>query len=1151
MFARNCLFRLFAGTVSAAHILALANLAAGQAPQATATPEGTPAVEIERVTKQEVNSRLKQLEGLQDVPDETQATGRELYQQALQALDATTALDAKITQHDQEIASSDTVQQQQKAERDRLPEKPSALSRSLKDTPITALEQKLSAARQAFTDRETAYRQAEVEPNRRTTRLAEIPKLVQAAEQQLAQVEKELGTTLPGELPQLTLARRTKNLAVRQQLTLTIASLKKEKIFFESTDELVQIQRDVATKKRTIAKAELDQWQELVNKRREEATAAQAQAEATKQGAGDKQLAQENEELAKELAALAGRITTKTTELDSIRNEQNKLETEFGRTKEQVEAIGLSNQSGILLREERGSLPDMREHRREMAKRQPELGEARRKVYKFNNQRSDLATLEPLVDELAAKYDEQAPDDFKQTIRTQLKTKRDYLDALINDYREYLTTVLELDAEEQRLIDITRQYRHFIEERVFWIRSTEPLFWDANTRPPWQRDQRAGFAALRWFGSFESWSNIGAELRSDLRDNFFWWIVFLAGFVPLLFLQRLLRRQITVRGENAQRRGFSHFSPTLQVVFLTLLIAVIWPALIWFIAWRLGGSLFASEFPRAVSIALAVTAAVYFLFELLRQVCRPLGLADVHFQWPQPALRIVRRHLRLLMLLGLPLLFVTVATEVETEDPAWSTSLGRIAFIGFLLLAAVSLQRILQPSRGAFQQLFAYRPSGWLFRLRYISYPLIMASPLTLAVLSIFGYYDTAKMLSAYLFQTAWLIVALTLAYGLLNRWVLMSRRRMALDQARQRWTAKEQAAQASHAPASIAQSPETEDEVDLATVSDQTRHLIRAGLLLVGFVGAWLIWDDVVPALAILKSIELWPGASEISLADVAVAIITLLATYVGTQNVPGLLELSVLKHLPLDPGARYAVKTLFRYVIAVLGIAFAGQVVGITWSSIQWLIAAMGIGLGFGLQEIFANFISGIILLFERPIRVGDIITLGDTTGVVTRIHMRATTVTDWDRKEYIVPNKDLITGRLLNWTLTNQTNRIVVTIGVAYGSDTTKARDLLLQAAQDHPLILEDPAPVSTFEGFGDSTLNLVLRCYLPDLSQRLSTVTELHTTIDTAFKEAGIEIAFPQRDLHIRSVGQAFNVVTENGNGTTSGIGDAHQALGSGR
>ncbi len=179
------------------------------------------------------------------------------------------------------------------------------------------------------------------------------------------------------------------------------------------------------------------------------------------------------------------------------------------------------------------------------------------------------------------------------------------------------------------------------------------------------------------------------------------------------------------------------------------------------------------------------------------------------------------------------------------------------------------------------------------------------------------------------------------------------------------------------------------------------------------------------------------------------------------------------------------------------------------------------MGIGLGFGLQEIFANFISGIILLFERPIRVGDVITLGDTTGVVTRIHMRATTITDWDRKEYVVPNKDLITGRLLNWTLTDQTNRIVVNVGVAYGTDTVHARGLLLQVASQHPLILSDPAPIATFEGFGDNSLNLVLRCYLPTLENRLTTLTELHTGIDEAFRAAGIEIAFPQLDIHFRS------------------------------
>jgi len=178
--------------------------------------------------------------------------------------------------------------------------------------------------------------------------------------------------------------------------------------------------------------------------------------------------------------------------------------------------------------------------------------------------------------------------------------------------------------------------------------------------------------------------------------------------------------------------------------------------------------------------------------------------------------------------------------------------------------------------------------------------------------------------------------------------------------------------------------------------------------------------------------------------------------------------------------------------------------------------------VGLGFGLQEIFANFVSGLIILFERPVRIGDVVTIDNVTGSVSRIQIRATTITDWDRKEYIVPNKEFVTGKLLNWTLSDKTNRIVVRVGVAYGTDTEKTLAMLQEIADEHPLILKDPPPVVAFEGFGDSTLDLVLRCFLPNLDNRLKVITQLHVTIDRLFKEAGIEIAFPQRDLHIRSL-----------------------------
>ena len=194
----------------------------------------------------------------------------------------------------------------------------------------------------------------------------------------------------------------------------------------------------------------------------------------------------------------------------------------------------------------------------------------------------------------------------------------------------------------------------------------------------------------------------------------------------------------------------------------------------------------------------------------------------------------------------------------------------------------------------------------------------------------------------------------------------------------------------------------------------------------------------------------------------------------------------------------------------------------IGVRWSSIQWLVAALGVGLGFGLQEIFANFVSGVILLFEQPIRVGDVITLGETTGSVTRIRMRATTVTNFDQQELIIPNKDLITGRLLNWTLTDTTNRMIISVGIAYDANPDVACRILKEVCMQHPNVMKDPGPTAYFEEFGDSTLNLKARFFLANLEHRLPTRHELHAQILQRFSEAGVEISFPQRDLHLKTV-----------------------------
>ncbi len=171
---------------------------------------------------------------------------------------------------------------------------------------------------------------------------------------------------------------------------------------------------------------------------------------------------------------------------------------------------------------------------------------------------------------------------------------------------------------------------------------------------------------------------------------------------------------------------------------------------------------------------------------------------------------------------------------------------------------------------------------------------------------------------------------------------------------------------------------------------------------------------------------------------------------------------------------------------------------------------MAALGVGIGFGLQEIVANFISGLIILFERPVRVGDIVTIGDTTGVVSQIRICATIVRNWDQQELLVPSKALITGHLLNWTLSDQMNRIVITVGVDCAADIQQGLGRLRAVVEENEQVLKDPKPLITFEGFGGNALTLVLRYYLDSPENRLAVISKLHQGINQEFRATGISI-----------------------------------------
>ena len=260
---------------------------------------------------------------------------------------------------------------------------------------------------------------------------------------------------------------------------------------------------------------------------------------------------------------------------------------------------------------------------------------------------------------------------------------------------------------------------------------------------------------------------------------------------------------------------------------------------------------------------------------------------------------------------------------------------------------------------------------------------------------------------------------------------------------------------------------------------------------------------------------------AHPLTVGHLLLAIVVGVVTAVVVRNVGALLDVVPLQRFEMQTDAIYAIKVITQYAFALVGVLLACNILGLRWSEVQWLVAALGVGLGFGLREIVANFVSGLIVLVERPIRIGDVVTVDGVSGTISRVHARATVVIDFDNKEVIIPNKAFITERVVNWSLSNQTTRLLVKVGVAYGSDIALVQRVILDAVRGNRDVLQGPPPSVFFVAFGDSTLDFEIRAFVDSLDKWLRVKHEINTEVARVLRENGIEIPFPQRDLHIRS------------------------------
>jgi potassium-dependent mechanosensitive channel len=674
-----------------------------------------------------------------------------------------------------------------------------------------------------------------------------------------------------------------------------------------------------------------------------------------------------------------------------------------------------------------------------------------------------------------------------------LLARRELLRSIISIQSDVIDTLSELQASYQEHAETIAEYRRFLDPLVLWLPSGSRL---------WKSD----FKYIPEEMAVLLQAAKGIELASQAR---FYGLISLA-LILFLFQARLRDYQHRQNELISRPREASIYFTVLALVATAL--RALPPALV--VAAL--ASLFSSDkhiLSAALTAVLYSVAAWLFTAKLLGILCEQDGVARKHFQWNAQLCDRLKRETQWFVRWLLPSLAVAaVLYRLHGTAPL----MGRLAMLAITLWIAIHIahaliravkangREILSTFNGRFQltlALFFFAASiGVVFGLR----------------LSVIFVINTVL----YTLQAG---IALAIGYSFLLYWLQLARRRLRFEQLLK---ARETRSDQPLSEMGVVDDPKE----NLADLGEESRQLLNAAAIAVALSILYFLWAPILPIFDAMSAITLWTSnimvegqatVHRVTLDIVVFVVLLIGVTVYAARKLPALVELVLRSRTDVTAGTRYTISTLLNYIILGVGILVALSRLGLDWSKLQWLVAALGVGIGFGLQEIVANFICGLIILFERPISVGDIITVGEQDGVVTRIRIRATTIRDWDNKELLIPNKEIVTGRLLNWSLTDTRLRLTLPVGVAYGSDAVLALKILAETVADDKRVLADPAPSIVFSDFGESSLNMICRFYIDNVDNMWPVKTGLHLEIYRRFEEAGIVISFPQRDVHLDS------------------------------
>lgn len=743
-----------------------------------------------------------------------------------------------------------------------------------------------------------------------------------------------------------------------------------------------------------------------------------------------------------------------------------------------------------------------------------QIADLRVQIFDITQKRNELYDIDAYISKIEQDENKSFTPAEKTQLTNLLTERRKVGSDLIKSLNNQLNLAISLELTQQQITQISDQIQSKLDQQSFWVKSNNPINLDWFKKLP--MSLKAQFDGIgKKLGFPTNFDNLPYLLA-------YVFILFVIGGVILKFKNAIKQRLAVINGEINTLRSDSQWHTPLAL-FYTAFLSL--SGTLWFLAaCQLLGFFFVKNPQEFWEWSLSM-AGYWWFFSFILATLRPNGIVVRHFGFSQESAANIQDVTKRIIVSVVLLLNTSIFSNVMDSGLA-NDVLGEInTIVALIFCIAIIAPRFIRTEK-SFNLNDTDQRDKKIFKLVRI---LLQLVPIILIVLIAVGYYYTALNLITHLINTyiAWVVWSL-IRYTI-YRGITVASRRLAY----RRLQEKRQQKQQDNPEASKSDEVVINEQEEGLALNDVRNQLLRFADLFIWtalFAILYYVWSDLVTVVSYLRDITLWQQTSTteagvvtetISLFNLIVALIIVVITYILVRNIQGILEVLIFSRVKLSQGTPYTITTLLTYALVAVGGAWAFSTLGMSWSKLQWLFAALSVGLGFGMQEIFANFVSGIILLFERPIRVGDTVTINDVTGTVAKIRIRAITMIDPDRKEVIVPNKSFVTGQVTNWALSNTVTRLVVSVGVAYGSDLELVKRLLLQAANELPTVLRDPEPRALFLNFGASTLDHELRVYVGQVADRNDTLDALNRRVNELFAENNIDIAFNQLDIFIKN------------------------------